>query len=410
MVTRYKSGKGGNSEPVAQVYSADEHKIQNSKIDKDALWAIRKIQGTGAEAYIVGGAVRDLLLDKTPKDFDIATSASPRQIQRLFWNSRVIGKRFKIVHLFFNEKIIEVTTFRSDEENFEEGNNNIFGTIEQDSKRRDFTLNSLYYNPVNGQLLDFNNAMADLEKKVIRSLIPLRYTFSEDPVRMVRALKYHCTTGFRLKTGVRWAIKRNWKNIANVSTSRLTEEVNKIIGSGYCKEIFLELHKYKLLVFMLPCYSVYIKYPQVLAALDELDKKVRENKAKGIELSRSEHIYYLIAPLILLEDVYESNEARFKEVYRQAKILISPMTPPNYDIENACSLVLESYGFKQRRAVKKTSPPQKAKTKKPAPPRKKKPTNDAAKDVHKKKVSGPSGQLNRVPPKEAKSSAEAHDE
>lgn len=409
MVTRYKSGKNGSSEPVAQVYSADEHKIQNSKIDKDALWAIRKIQGTGAEAYIVGGAVRDLLLDKTPKDFDIATSASPRQIQRLFWNSRVIGKRFKIVHLFFNEKIIEVTTFRSDEENFEEGNNNIFGTIEQDSKRRDFTLNSLYYNPVNGQLLDFNNAMEDLDKKVIRSLIPLRYSFSEDPVRMVRAIKYHCTTGFRLKTGVRFAIRRNWKNLASISTSRLTEEVNKIIGSGYCKDIFLELHKYKLLVYMLPCYSVYIKYPTVLEALDELDKKVKENKQKGIEMQRSQQLFYLIEPLILIDDNYENSEARFKEIFRQAKILISPMTPPNYDIENACSLVLESHGFKHHRA-KKQNLPQKGAKKKPAPRKRKPAASEDKREVNKKKIKGPSGKLNRVPTAEPKTLAEARDD
>ena len=105
-------------------------------IDRDALWAIRKLQASGAEAYVVGGSIRDLMLGRIPKDFDIATSASPRQVQRLFWNSRIIGKRFRIVHLFFGEKIIEVTTFRSEEENFEEGNNNVFGTIEQDAKRR----------------------------------------------------------------------------------------------------------------------------------------------------------------------------------------------------------------------------------------------------------------------------------
>ena len=163
MFTRYKTDSKGRNIPVAKVYTQNEHPICNSQIDKDALWVIRRIQANGEKAYIVGGAIRDLMLGKAPKDFDIATSASPKQIQRLFWNSRIIGRRFKIVHIFFNNKIIEVTTFRSDEENFEEGNNNIFGTMEQDSHRRDYSINSLYYNPQDGHLIDFNNSLEDFK-------------------------------------------------------------------------------------------------------------------------------------------------------------------------------------------------------------------------------------------------------
>ena len=174
--------------PVAKIYTEKEHHISVSDIDKDALWAIRKIQQNGGEAYIVGGAIRDMLLGRKPKDFDVATSLSPRQVQRLFWNARIIGKRFRIVHLFFSGKIIEVTTFRSDEENFEDGRNNVFGTIEQDARRRDFSINSLYYNPSNGQLLDFCDAMQDFRKGVIRSLIQISFILYEDPVSMIRAL------------------------------------------------------------------------------------------------------------------------------------------------------------------------------------------------------------------------------
>ena len=103
---RYKTDKHGKSVPVCKVYTAKEHPIRNSMIDRDALWAIKKIQGAGGEAYLVGGALRDIMLGHTPKDFDIGTSLSPRQVQRLFWNSRIIGKRFRIVHLFFGEKKI----------------------------------------------------------------------------------------------------------------------------------------------------------------------------------------------------------------------------------------------------------------------------------------------------------------
>ena len=133
MFTRYKTDEKGRRSIVAKVYTSKEHNIHTSQIDKDCLWVVKKLWASGHKAYIVGGAVRDMLLGRRPKDFDVATSASPRQVQSVFWNSRAIGKRFRIVHIFFANKIIEVTTFRSDEENFEEGKKNIFGTIEQDS-------------------------------------------------------------------------------------------------------------------------------------------------------------------------------------------------------------------------------------------------------------------------------------
>ncbi|MDD4647481.1 MAG: poly(A) polymerase, partial [Sphaerochaeta sp.] len=208
MLIRYKQDEHGKTLPVANIYTQTEHKIPNHLIDRDALWAIRKLQNSGAEAYLVGGAVRDLLLGNIPKDFDLATSASPRQIQRLFWNARIIGKRFKLVHLVFKDKVLEVSTFRSGEEAME-GNNNVFGSIDQDAKRRDFSVNSLYYDPTNGQLLDFNNAMEDFKKKRISSVIPLDETFNEDPVRMIRAIKYASTTGFTLRWSIRVAIRKH---------------------------------------------------------------------------------------------------------------------------------------------------------------------------------------------------------
>ena len=161
--------------------------------------------------YYVGGVIadRDRLFVQTPEAF---------------------GRRFRIVHLFFGSKIIEVTTFRSDEENFEDGRNNVYGSIEQDAKRRDFSINSLYYDPSNGQLLDFNDAMEDFRRRQIRSLIPLSYSFSEDPVRMIRALKYQATTGFALRRDVRHAIKRNASRIEDCSTSRLKDEVSKLLS------------------------------------------------------------------------------------------------------------------------------------------------------------------------------------
>ncbi len=358
MFIRYKTDGRGKSIPVAKIYTPKEHPIRNSMIDKDALWAIRKLQNFGAEAYIVGGSIRDLMLGKRPKDFDIATSASPRQVQRLFWNSRIIGRRFKIVHLFFGEKIIEVTTFRSDEENFEEGNNNIYGTIEQDAKRRDFSINALYYNPQNGNLLDFNNGMDDFKKRKIRSLIPLKYAFSEDPVRMIRALKYQATTGFKLSYSVKAAIRKNASNIEQCSTSRLTEEVYKILSSGYSAVIFKNLKKFNMLAYLLPCYSIYSGISSVDESLKVLDAKICSSDEK---VDRDEMLYYLIKPAIVSDGLDDMNaDDLFKDIYRQAKVLLSPITPPNYEIEKAVSRIMGDMGFlrknkKKRQSARKTS-------------------------------------------------------
>lgn len=362
MFIRYRTDGRGKSEPVAKIYTSKEHSIRNHMIDKDALWAIRKLHAAGAEAYIVGGSIRDLLLGRKPKDFDIATSASPRQVQRLFWNSRIIGKRFKIVHLFFgSEKIIEVTTFRSDQENFEEGNNNVYGTIEQDAKRRDFSINSLYFNPSNCQILDFNNAMDDIKKKVIRSLIPLKYAFSEDPVRMLRALKYQATTGFKLKWNVGLAIKKNAELITKCSTSRLTEEVYKILGSGVSERIFENLRQYKILPYLLPCFSLYSEIPTVIDSLRALDRKVAKSLELDQKVGREVMLYHLIKAEIVTEQADSlTSEEMFKDVFRQAKVLLSPTTPPNYEIEKAALLILDDLGIvrkgkKKRQNIKKNT-------------------------------------------------------
>lgn len=351
MFIRYKNDGKGRSVPVAKIYTQKEHPVTNSQIDKDALWAIRKIQQSGGEAYIVGGAIRDILLGRKPKDFDIATSLSPRQVQRMFWNARIIGRRFRIVHLFFSGKIIEVTTFRSDEENFEDGRNNVFGTIEQDAKRRDFSINSLYYNPANGHLIDFNDALPDFRRRVIRSLIPLSYTFTEDPVRMIRALKYQATTGFELKRDVRKAIKRNAECIASCSTSRLTEEVSKILSSGSSYEIMMNLRKYGLLSFILPCWSMYSGISVIRESLEALDRKTMESKESGEAVGKEEMIYAMIKPLLVFENPSSMTpDELFHEAFRQAKILVSPMTPPNYEMEKAIDLILSDMDVKRVRA------------------------------------------------------------
>lgn len=407
MFTRYKTDDKGARSVVAKVYTAKEHNIHNSQIDRDCLWAIRRLWNAGHKAYIVGGAVRDMLLGRRPKDFDIATSASPRQVQNLFWNSRAIGKRFRIVHLYFaNGKIIEVTTFRSDEENFEEGNNNIFGTIEQDSRRRDFSINALYYNPLDGHLIDFNDSMDDIMRRVIRSLIPLSYSFKEDPVRMIRAVKYSCTTGFRLKWDVRWAMRRDRSCIQKVSVSRLTDEVIKIFNSGCACQILERLHAAGLLAFVMPSYDVYMKFDKVKDALGKLDEEVRQAKTSGEGYPLSSILYTISKPVLVVEEGGQDAGEIARELFREMKVMIAPMTPPNYELERAVEMVMQDLGIRgvpsRRRGGGRRKPAQAASGKS-----RRSQTQTPSKK--RRRSSGPKGTKVASVPAEAASSAEAHD-
>ena len=407
MFTRYKTDDKGARSVVAKVYTAKEHNIHNSQIDRDCLWAIRRLWNAGHKAYIVGGAVRDMLLGRRPKDFDIATSASPRQVQNLFWNSRAIGKRFRIVHLYFaNGKIIEVTTFRSDEENFEEGNNNIFGTIEQDSRRRDFSINALYYNPLDGHLIDFNDSMDDIRKRVIRSLIPLSYSFKEDPVRMIRAVKYSCITGFRLKWDVRWAMRRDRSCIQKVSVSRLTDEVIKIFNSGCACQILERLHAAGLLAFVMPSYDVYMKFDKVKDALGKLDEEVRQAKTSGEGYPLSSILYTISKPVLVVEEGGQDAGEIARELFREMKVMIAPMTPPNYELERAVEMVMQDLGIRgvpsRRRGGGRRKPAQAASGKS-----RRSQTQTPSKK--RRRSSGPKGTKVASVPAEAASSAEAHD-
>lgn len=358
MLIRYKKNEQGKSVPVADIYTPAEHGIDPALIDKDALWAVRKLKNSGEEAYIVGGAVRDLMLGLVPKDFDITTSASPRQIQRLFWNARIIGRRFKLVHLVFGGKIIECSTFRSGQ-TAEDGSNNVFGSVEQDAKRRDFTLNAFYYDPTNGQLLDFNHGMADFKKKLVRSIIPLDETFVEDPVRMIRAVKYTVTTGFHMGFRLRRAVRRYSSELSRVSVSRLTEEAEKIWASGRMADLLPALESYHLLSALFPHFRQALGSRDFTDSLRELDKRVMAAKKNGTEVGLDEEIALSCGGLVSFDDSLSDTE-RSIDLFRQIKALIAPLTPPNYEVEGAVRFLLTANGYrvpKRRRRSRPTPGP-----------------------------------------------------
>jgi poly(A) polymerase len=217
-----------------------EHPISRTAIDEEALKVLYRLHRYGFIAYLVGGSVRDLLLGKVPKDFDIATNAHPHEINALFKNSRIIGRRFRLVHVFFKGgKNIEVSTFRSHSE-FEEIENEAgemirkesFGTPAEDAFRRDITINSLFYNIADFSIIDYVGGMADLEQKIIRMIGDPDERFLQDPVRMIRVIRHASRTGFSIDDPTYQAILKNRQTIRQCSPSRLRDEFLRDLREG----------------------------------------------------------------------------------------------------------------------------------------------------------------------------------
>ncbi len=216
--------------------------IEESAISINASKVISRLQDHGFQAYLVGGCIRDLLLRKTPKDFDIATDAHPEEVRELFRNSRIIGKRFRIVHVRFGREIIEVTTFRGphadeyDENHSDSGmtlNDNVYGTFEEDVFRRDFTMNAIYYEPQEKEIIDLADGTADIESQIIRTIGDPTGRLREDPVRMLRAIRFQAKLGFGLESDLQSSIRSLGYLIQDVPPARLFEEVLKLFLSGY---------------------------------------------------------------------------------------------------------------------------------------------------------------------------------
>jgi len=212
----------------------EDHPISRKDIDPDTLRVLYKLKDAGFEAYLVGGAVRDLLLGRHPKDFDLATDARPHELRKLFRNSRVVGRRFRIVHVFFGSKNVEVATLRSMVEPNTDGDlycddDNQWGNLESDSFRRDFTVNALYYDIRDFAVIDYTGGVQDLHDHLIRTIGDPRVRFQEDPVRMLRAIKFAARFGYTFEKQTGAALKELPAEIAKASRFRVTEEVFRIL-------------------------------------------------------------------------------------------------------------------------------------------------------------------------------------
>ena len=233
-------------------------KLDNSKLDKHILLIISELQEAGYETYLVGGAIRDLLLNRTPKDFDISTTATPEEVRAVFGKKRVriIGKRFRLAHFYYGGDIIEISTFRGtpkpSKNNILPEDNN-FGMPEEDAWRRDFTVNALFYNPATCKIIDYTKkGLNDIENKIIRVVGEPEERFEEDPVRILRALKLVGQYGFKMESKTEKALRKALPLITRCSHSRLTLEFEKIIRRPYSHSILSAFEKYGFLAYYLP--------------------------------------------------------------------------------------------------------------------------------------------------------------
>ena len=225
-------------------------------LDSDALKIVKKLNKTGYEAYLVGGCIRDLLLGYAPKDFDIATNATPEQIQKLFKRSRIIGRRFKLVHIMFSaRKFIEVATFRSGRNNSTSSKgmvlrDNFYGSLEDDVFRRDFTINGLYFDLQNSEVIDYVGGLDDLKKLQINMIGNPSERFEEDPVRMIRAVRFKAKLKATIDPNLNKSILNNAYLIENIPPARLYEEVIKLFHNENALEVFRELSDLSILKYL----------------------------------------------------------------------------------------------------------------------------------------------------------------
>lgn len=285
------------------IYPRDAHNISRKQISDAALKVMYRLNSAGFDAYLVGGGVRDLLLGGNPKDFDVATNATPEEVRAQFRNSRIIGRRFKIVHVTFGREIIEVTTFRGhherepvetdDDDNDSDVHDaarddagmllrdNVYGSIEEDAIRRDFTVNALYYTVRDFTLHDFCNGLEDLRHRTLRMIGDPETRYREDPVRMLRAVRLAAKLGFSIEAGTAAAIEPLKSLLHNVPPARLFDEVLKLFMAGHGVATFQMLRDFNMLALLFPDMT----HPQddaddnlILNALAGTDQRINDGK------------------------------------------------------------------------------------------------------------------------------------
>jgi poly(A) polymerase len=263
-----------------------EHGLDRSHVHTDALNVVRQLAAAGFQAYLVGGCVRDLLLGADPKDFDVATNATPEEVKRLFRRSRLVGRRFRIAHVRFGRHVIEVSTFRrglaeaEDESRQAESGlilrDNVWGTLEEDAFRRDFTVNALYYDPLEDEIIDLVGGLDDLEQRRLRFIGDPETRLWEDPVRILRALRFYAKLKFTLDPAIEAAIPTIAEHLREIPPARLFDEICKLFVCGKAEDAWAYLSVTPLRWALFPCTPP--DDPLVALAMGNTDQRIAEDK------------------------------------------------------------------------------------------------------------------------------------
>lgn len=307
-----------------------EHNISRNAIHRNALKVLYRLHEAGFKAYLVGGCVRDLLLGETPKDFDIATNALPEEIRRIFRNCRLIGKRFRLAHILFGHDIIEVATFRTHHENAAEAHgkshqgmivrDNVYGTIEDDATRRDFRINALYYNIADYSIVDYVGGMQDIKDKVLHMIGDPEKRFHEDPVRLIRAVRFLAKLNINITPETEEPLMRLGHLLDQVSPARLFQEILKIFQGGATLATMTLLKKYHLMKKLF----VYSDSGEALmnAALANTDQRIQEGKTVSPAFLFAAILWSSVSELVLQYEadgmqIYLAMEKALQHVLKQ---------------------------------------------------------------------------------------------
>ncbi|MFT4561641.1 MAG: poly(A) polymerase [Gammaproteobacteria bacterium] len=277
-----------------RIYSRGEHSVSRQYISEGALKVLYRLNNAGFKAYLVGGAVRDILLERLPKDFDIATNAHPEEIRELFRNSRLIGRRFRLAHVRFGREIIEVATFRAGHEGDEDGasindggrilRDNVYGQLDDDVWRRDFTINALYYDINDFSIVDYVGGVEDIAHRRLRLIGDPALRYREDPVRMLRAIRFASKLDFEIDDATREAFDRYGSLLNEIAPARLFDESLKMFHSGHGLKTFESLHETGLFEQLFPLAAQTfdpdpLSYNLVIESMRNTDQRLAEDKS-----------------------------------------------------------------------------------------------------------------------------------
>ena len=358
------------------ILKRSDHNVSRKNISSAAVKVLYRLKDEGYTAYLAGGGVRDLILDRNPKDFDVATNATPEQIRKIFRNCRLVGRRFRLAHILFRGEIIETSTFRAPvpedpeetihcdntmrvEESGMVMRDNIFGTPEEDALRRDFTINALFYNIADFSVIDYAGGLKDLDDKIIRVIGEPDKRFAEDPVRMIRAARFAGTLGFEIEKEAYDSICRNKDLLAHSAPSRMYEEVQKLFFCGHAKDVFLWLEKTDLLHPMFHDFSHWIdedktRHDWVIQTLEQMDRwrqaGLRVHPALLFALIFGEYHEFLINRH--LEAGHSPHDAARSAVHGHLKGMCENVRVPKTVIYQVCDIMGNQARFERTKGRK----------------------------------------------------------